>query len=406
MFEMEAFNMKCKKCGQTVPKDCKFCTFCGAEIDTYNENSNENSAENPASVPEETAAAEPEKEAVVFSSDDADNAEIRTETADTEAPPVSEETVTPGETETGKAPKRLSAGRAVGASVISIFTVIFLIFFNFIFCGRIGLSGDIVRNTAKSLKSETLLDSEYDGNETVLEYIYGCLDKDFIRESGAEAKDIRNILVKSDFNEFVADKLGDYAWCIINGEHEGDPSLTADEIKIYLEEHDSVFTEELDYRMTVQDYEAVSKSFERDGLISDLSIMEWNDHLGFSLWNVHFAFSFINIGIVFALVLVLYIWTAIVLDKNGRHIMGFFGNVTLIAGIVTFLPSVIFLIGSAHAAVITGSLAAYAGSRLLLPFAVIAACTGLFEIIVGVIFRKINKHIKKRALRINGGKAD
>ena len=167
-----------------------------------------------------------------------------------------------------------------------------------------------------------------------------------------------------------------------------------------------MFTEELDYRMTVQDYEAVSKSFERDGLISDLSIIEWNDQLGFSLWNVHFAFSFITIGIVFALVLVLYIWTAIVLDKNGRHIMGFFGNVTLIAGIVTFLPPVIFLIGSAHAAVITGSLAAYAGSRLLLPFAVVAACTGLFEIIVGVIFRKINKHIKKRALRINGGKAD
>lgn len=395
--------MKCKKCGQTVPKDCKFCTFCGAEIDT----ANENSAENPAAVPEEAAEAESVKETVVFSSDDA---ELRTETADPEADHVSEETMTCKETvkeaETEKATKRLSVGRAVGASVISIFTVLFLVIFNLVFCGRIGLSGDIVRNTARSLKSETFLDSEYDGNETVIEYIYGCLDKDFIRESGAEAKDIRNILIKSDFNEFVAEKLGDYALCIINGKHEGDPSLTADEIKIYLEEHDSVFTEELGYRMTVQDYDTVSKSFERDGLISDLSITEWNDYLGFSLWNVHFAFSFITIGIVFALVLVFYIWTAIVLDKNGRHVMAFFGNVTLIAGFVTFIPSVIFLIGSAHAAVITGSLAAYAGSRVFLPFALVAACTGLFEMIVGIIFRKINKHIKRRTLRTNGGTAD
>lgn len=395
--------MKCKKCGQTVPKDCKFCTFCGAEIDT----ANENSAENPAAVPEEAAEAESVKETVVFSSDDA---ELRTETEDPEADHVSEETMTCKETvkeaETEKATKRLSVGRAVGASVISIFTVLFLVIFNLVFCGRIGLSGDIVRNTARSLKSETFLDSEYDGNETVLEYIYGCLDKDFIRESGAEAKDIRNILIKSDFNEFAADKLGDYAMCIINGKNEGDPSLTADEIKIYLEEHDSVFTEELGYRMTVQDYDTVSKSLERDGLISDLSITEWNDYLGFSLWNVHFAFSFITIGIVFALVLVFYIWTAIVLDKNGRHVMGFFGNVTLIAGFVTFIPSVIFLIGSAHAAVITGALAAYAGSRVLLPFALVAACTGLFEMIVGIIFRKINKHIKRRTLRTNGGTAD
>lgn len=398
--------MKCKECGQIVPKDSKFCTFCGAEIDT----ANENSEENPVSVPEEAAAAESEKEIAVFSSDDVENTELHTEEAAPEAPGVSVEAVPCEEnvhkTEIEKVPKRLSAGRAVGASVISIFTVLFLIIFNLVFCGRIGLSGDIVRNTAKSLKSETLLDSEYDGNETVLDYIYGCLDKDFIRESGAEAKDIRNILIKSDFNEFVADKLGDYAQCIINGEHEDDPSLTTDEIKIYLEEHDSVFTEELDYRMTVQDYETVSKSFERDGLIRDLSITEWNDYLGFSLWNIHFAFSFITIGIAFALVLVLYIWTAIVLDKNGRHVMGFFGNVTLIAGVVTFVPSLIFLIGSAHAAVITGALAAYAGSRILLPFALVAVCTGLFEMIVGIIFRKINKHIKRRALRANGGTAD
>lgn len=398
--------MKCKECGQIVPKDSKFCTFCGAEIDT----ANENSEENPVSVPEEAAAAESEKEIAVFSSDDVENTELHTEEAAPEVPGVSVEAVPCEEnvhkTEIEKVPKRLSAGRVVGASVISIFTVLFLIIFNLVFCGRIGLSGDIVRNTAKSLKSETLLDSEYDGNETVLDYIYGCLDKDFIRESGAEAKDIRNILIKSDFNEFVADKLGDYAQCIINGEHEDDPSLTTDEIKIYLEEHDSVFTEELGYRMTVQDYETVSKSFERDGLIRDLSITEWNDYLGFSLWNIHFAFSFITIGIAFALVLVLYIWTAIVLDKNGRHVMGFFGNVTLIAGVVTFVPSLIFLIGSAHAAVITGALAAYAGSRILLPFALVAVCTGLFEMIVGIIFRKINKHIKRRALRANGGTAD
>lgn len=391
--------MKCKKCGNTIPEDCRFCTFCGAavsEIDASGEKSD---------------VSEPEKEAAVFSSDDMPADGTGSAAAETEETP---ETVRMADvheldqkpetvSEAAETSKKLSAGRIFGASVISVFTVIFLIVFNLIFCAKIGLSGDIVRNAAKSMSSGAVLDSKYDGSETVLDYIYGCLDSSFIRESGAEAKDIRSILVRSDFSDFLADKLGEYADCIINGSHGEDPSLTADEIKIYLEEHDSVFSEELGYRMTVQDYQSISSSFEDDGLISDLSINEWSDDLGISLWNINFAFSFITIGIVFALVLVLYIWTAIVLDKRGRHVMGFFGSVTLIAGIVTFVPAVIFLIVSAQAALATGTLAAYAGSKILLPFAVIAACTGLFQIVVGVIFRKIRKHIKKRELKMNGG---
>lgn len=446
--------MICKICGNNVSDDAKFCTGCGAKIEeeqtapVTEENAvvdevsdsvyEEYTAPVEDTVPyEETPIEEytPVEESVPVSlakpvSEDA-SASIEDEKAVTstseetaekneDSDPVAEEkpaSQTFSHSEEMKAseifaqeermaveslPKKLSAGRAVGAAFVSLFAVIFLIIFNLVFTARIGMSGDIIGKAASSLKAEQILDGELDDEETVAEYIYDKLDEKLISKSGAEVKDLRSFLIEADFVGFFSETLEGYTSYLINGKGD-DPSIGSEDIAEFIEDNNTLFYYEMNCAMSDKDYDKLEKSLSDEGFDEALSIDEWGKEIGFSLSNVHFIFSFITIGVLFALALVFYIWTAIILDRHTKNIMGFFRTITLIGGLVIFIPTALLLIGAPIAALYSGNAIIYIASKLLLPFAAVGACTGLFEIIVAVIFGKIRKLIKKRERKMNGG---
>lgn len=411
--------MNCKSCGNPLSKDSRFCTSCGAktEPDIIQEvkaeeslaenvikNEMQTDAENKPEKQSDTSAEE-EKEVVVFSSEDLPEEEpapaiihrqdkpAENQMADILDKPKVEE-------KPNNTPKRLTAGRAFGAVIISIFAVIFLVGFNFVISMRIGLSGDIVKNTANSMNAETLLDSKYDDDTSLSDYIYNNMNKEFIQRTGIKQKDMRSFLIKSDLLGFTSETLGNYASYLVNGSVKNDPSISSDDIAQFFKDNKKISDEEFGVSMEDEDFEDIRLGMKDDGIDDMLSVSHWSDELNFDLGNVHFAFSFITIGIIFAFVIVLFIWTAIVLDKNTKHVMGFFGNILLIGGIVLLVPSLIFVVAAAPAALHYESIAVYFGSRMLMPTALIALCTGAFEIILAVIFKLIKKHIKRKELKI------
>ncbi|MCD8187274.1 MAG: zinc ribbon domain-containing protein [Ruminococcus sp.] len=389
--------MICKNCGKELSSNAKFCTKCGSKTELGDMTSAETqSAEvNPDSV------SEPESESTYDSAassssgytEPAENIGAAADIIQNDGFSSGDTDYIPAEPEPA-APAKLTAGRVTGAVAVSILTVIFLILFNLIFCARIGLSSDIVKSSADSLSMETILELSYDDNQTVAEYIYDNIDSKFISESGMECKDLKSIIIKSDLKSFIADRAESYAAYLINGSESKDPSLTVDEITEFFQDNEDVFEEELGYvyGMTKEDYSELTSSLEDEDFDEALSVG--------NLKNLYLIFSFITIGVLFAIVILLFIWIAIILDKNYKHIMGFIGNNLLIAGIIFLVPSVVFLIGSSIAAVYGGSAIAYICAKMLLPFAAVAACTGVFEIIVAVIFKKIKKHIKKTQVKL------
>lgn len=411
--------MICKKCQKPLSDDALFCTNCGAKVETESEdnskpieqppitetsepcvtpdnsetteNSSQNSSTNPIFNESESLPEYPE--ATVSDTDSTNYAEVNSDDL-MQMNPQPETT-----SDNDKIPKRITAGRITGSVFISVFAVIFLILLNLLLSTRIGLSSDIVRSSANSLSMETILDYEIEDGKTTAQYIYDNTSSDFINASGAKVKDIRSIIIKSDFKSFIADTLENYSAYIINGSTKNDPSVTCDDIVSFLEDNEKVFNSELyNYEMTKDDYECMVQGLKDEDFDELLSVKEWSDEIGFSLGTSHFLFSFITIGIVLALVLVCFIWIVIILDKRGRHITGFFGNILLISGLVCLIPSVAFFGFTFYANVFAGNAAAYFCTKILIPLASIAGCTGLFEVIVGVILKKIKKHIKKSEL--------
>ncbi len=457
--------MICKICGNNVSDDAKFCTGCGAKIEEEPTApvTEENTAEAEAYEPVYEACTAPSEDTVTYEETHAEEyAPIQEEYTPYEETPaeestpvsleklVSEDAVSAIEAEKAmtsetheeipqpenvspaientasrtygqaaelkasevfaqeermpveSAPKKLSAGRAIGVSAISIFAIVFLIVFNLLITARIGLSGDILGKAASSLRAEQILDGKLDGDKTAAEYIYDNLDEKLITKSGAEVKDMRSFLIEADFVGFFSETLEGYASYLINGEGD-DPSIGSEDIAKFIEDNNTLFYYEMNFAMSENDYNKLEESLADEGFDEALSLDEWGKEIGFSVSNVHFIFSFITIAVVFAIVLVFYIWTAIVLDRHTKSIMGFFRTITLIGGLVIFIPTALLLIGAPIAALYTGNAVIYIASELLLPFAAVGACTGLFEIIVAVIFGKIRKLIKKRERKMNGG---
>ncbi len=410
--------MFCVKCGKVIDDNAKFCTGCGAEnspdaVNTETVAVSENNAEAVAAVmPDEiiNEAVGEDKTAenvVSFSTDEldehaSDNSLLKESSAVIDEPLSDNSSEVKALTEPEEN-KKLSAGRFAGAAVISVFLVIFILVFNLLLSTRLGLSGNSLSKAMDHMNIEYLLDTKLDDKKTLNGYIYENLDDKFISASNAEEKDVRSLVLALEMDKFAAENIKDYAAYLVDGRVRKDPSLTSDDVIEYLRDRSGVFESELDFIMSETDYKQIERSLDNMKLDSKLSIEQWSDNIGFNLSNSSFIFSFITIGIALAIVLVLYIWITIVLDKRGRFVMGYFGNSTFIAGLVTFIPASAFNIFSVYASLYTANTVTFASAYLLAPLTTVAMIIGAFEIILGVIFKKSGKCLKKKALKADGG---
>ena len=290
---------------------------------------------------------------------------------------------------------KVGAGRIAGASAVSVFAVVFLIILSFTLCFKFGASGKMLRTRIEKLSANTLLSAEFEDDE-ISDNIYKTIGFRSITHGNATEADFKDFLAKSDMLSFIGENAENYADYIFNGNGK-DPSIGASEIKTdFFKANNDVAEEIFGYTLTKDDLKLIEKRLEEENINEALSIKEWNKKTGFDVKNVSYILSYITLGVFLALIIVLFIWIAIIVDKKGRHIMSFYGNILFISGIILFISGLGVLAGSAIAYSITGNVMFYLIQNVLLMFGILAAAAGAFEIILGIIFKKIGKSKKKK----------
>lgn len=295
---------------------------------------------------------------------------------------------------------KVGAGRIAGASVVAVFAAVFLIILSFAVCFKFGASGSILKDRIENLSANTLLGAEFDGDE-ISDNIYKTIGFRGVTHGNATESDFKDFLVKSDMLSFIGKNAENYADYIFNGKGKN-PSIGASEIKTdFFKANNNVADEIFGYTLSKGDLKLIEQHLEEENIDETLSIKEWNKKAGFDLKNISYILSYITLGIFFALIVVLFIWIAIIVDKKGRHIMGFYGNILFVSGIILFVSGLGVLAGSAIAYSITGNVMFYLIQNVLLIFGILSAGVGAFELILGLIFKKIGKSKKKKEKTID-----
>lgn len=293
------------------------------------------------------------------------------------------------------APVKVGKGRIFGASAVAFFAVIFLLSLSLLVCFKLGASGSRLNSRIQNINLNTVLNAEFDGKD-VTENLYDTVGFGSVTHGNANISDFKEYLKKSDILEYAGKNVEKYADFIFAGEGK-DPSLTSEDITYdFFGENNDAAEEAFGYTLVNKDLKTIRKNLENEEIDENLSIKEWEKEIGVGLGNVSYLVSYITIGILSALVVVLLIWIVIIVDKKSRHIMGFFGNTLFISGLVVFLCGIGVTVGSMIAFSLTSNVAFYLISNILLDFGIIALITGFSELLVGFIFKKIGKSLKRK----------
>lgn len=443
--------MKCKFCGYELYDDAVFCTNCGAKQPEDTESpaaEEENVAaapdtsadENTVSVfdkPEQTAASEfdtPEDTAPVFDEiapvteepvievPPMDDLSLPTpepvEAAEPEPayiPPVSDPVYAPPADEPAYIPpvapapsqeaadtsskkvKKVGAGKLTLAGFITILSICFLIVGNMVLCVKFGLTGNVLSKRVKKLELNTILSAEYEDAEIAVD-IYRTLGVRSMTEGEASETSFKAYLAQSDALDFIAGNVKNYADYILEGKGD-DPTIDSD----YIAEeffgskyNNKIAQREFDYSFTSKDLSNIAKNLRKNDVDEALSIREWNEEAGFNIKNFRHIFSYVSIAILFGIVVVFLICIILIVEKKGRHVMGFYSSIFSIAGLVTFIIGLALTLALPVVYTFSGNIVFYIAANLLAVFGAAALCAGFAEILLGCIFHCIKKSLKKK----------
>ncbi len=290
---------------------------------------------------------------------------------------------------------KVGKGRIFGASVVAVFAILFLIVVNVLVCCKIGLSGGTLRKRVEKLNLNTVFNAELDGRD-VSENIYNSVGFRTVSDGNADISDFKEYIKNTDFLEYAGANIENYADYIIDGKGD-DPSINSEDITYdFFAENNDAADDAFGYKLRKDDLKKIRKNLESEGVDEALSVKEWKKEIGIDPKNVSYVVSYIMIGIVSALVLIMLIWIVIIVDKTGRHVMKFFGNILFISGIVIFLCGAAVTGGAMIAFSLTSNVVFYLISNILLTFGILALIIGFSELVIGLIFKKIGKALKKK----------
>lgn len=295
-----------------------------------------------------------------------------------------------------KARKKVGGGRIFGASLVTIFAVLFMLLFSFVLAIKLGVNGSVIRRRFEKLNSQTTLTAEFD-NKELSKALYNSLGFRTATKGMADEAAFKRYLLATDFREYAGRVAEDYLDFIIDGEG-SDPSITAgDFVNDFIKANSSAAEDEFNYELTDKDYELLENNLEKDDFSDSLSVRKWRKQLGFDVDKLSYLFSFITIGIIGGIVLLFLIWISAIVDKRAKHVTGFFATIFNIVGIIVFLSGIVIIIGSALGFTFTHNVGFYLSESLLLPLSVILLIIGAVELLLGFVFRKSNRIIKKKA---------
>lgn len=421
--------MKCKLCGAVFDDDTLFfCTGCGAML------------RNPATgeiVPENreeyTPTADELAEAAQSADDSPEAALINEKPAEeptVEVPPIPETAESP-ETENApdvpeselyiardreKAasaeklppepepdplpeeappkPAKVGAGRLIGATLISFIACVILAAVSLLFSLKLGVSGDILHDRAQSMNVWTVINARFNGM-SLSDNLYYETDFDKATHGFADKTEFSLYLAKSSFMDFFADKLKQYGDYIL--ENRGDEATLRESelIEFFMSSSESA-KEVFGYEMQTADYNSIRSSLAENKTEEKFSVSKIGWDIRFRLENIRYILSGLTLGIIGALFAVLLIWLAVIINKSGRRLLGFYGGIFFWGGLVTLSAGVLTSLGAAMAYVLTGELWYCMSATLLLPTSIYALCIGAILLIAGIILLKVKKAIKRR----------
>ena len=295
-----------------------------------------------------------------------------------------------------KARKKVGGGRIFGASLVTIFTMLFLLAFSLTLAVKIGANGSVISKRAEKLNAETTLTAQFDGKE-LSKTLYDSMGFRTATRGAADEAGFKRYMLNTDFREYAGRTAKGYLDYIIDGKG-SDPSITAEDfVNDFIRANKNAAVNEFEYELKDDEYELIEKNLEKDNFSDTMSVREWSRKIGFDVDKCSYAFSFITIGILGGLVILFLIWTAVIVDKRAKHVTGFFATSFNVVGLLVFLSGLAILIGSAIAFTFTHKAVYYLTESLLLPFTVMLLIIGAAELFLGFIFRKSNKAIKKKA---------
>lgn len=309
-------------------------------------------------------------------------------------PPVQPQ---PVPADTGAAPVKVGAGRITGATVIAIFAVVFMIIVSLMFCVRLGVSGDILKKRVEKMDINTVLNADV-GEWSLSDAIYNETGFSDAAHGLVSRSEFRSYMADTDLLSYSAKYIKDYTDYIIGGDIP-DPSINSNDLAEFFVSNSETADNTLPVKMQTADYNRIRSTLESKETAKNFSIDEWSRKLNFRLENTNFIFSYVTIGIFLALVLVLLIWIAVVVDKRGRHIVGFYGTIFKWSGAIVFIIGLGVVAGASIAHVITGEFIFYLCASLLLPFGVFALCIGAAELLIGFVFNRIRSGMKNKEKR-------
>ena len=295
-----------------------------------------------------------------------------------------------------KARKKVGGGRIFGASLVTIFAVLFLLLFSFMLSVKLGANGSVIKRRFEKLNASTTLSAQFDGKE-LSKTLYDSMGFRTATKGTADEAAFKRYLMSTDFRSYTGKVAKGYLDYIINGEG-SDPSVSSgDFVNDFIRANEDVAEDEFGYELTNADYELLEKNLDKDNFTESLSVREWNRNIGFDVDKLSYVFSFITIGIIGGIVLLFLIWISAIVDKRAKHVTGFFATIFNISGIIVFLSGLVIIVGSAIAFTFTHNVGFYLSESLLLPLAVILLIIGGAELLLGFVFRKSNRIIKKKA---------
>lgn len=304
-----------------------------------------------------------------------------------------------------KARKKVGGGRIFGASLVTIFTTLFLLLFSLILSVKIGANGSIVSKRAEKLDADTTLSAQFDGKE-FSRTLYDSMGFRTASRGMADDAAFKKYMLSTDFREYAGRVAKGYLDYIVDGKGK-DPSITSEDfVNDFIKANKDAAVSVFDYELTDDDYELIAKNLDKDNFTDDMSVKEWSKKSGLPVDKFSFAFSYITIGILAGLVLLFLIWTAAILNSRGRYVTGFFATSFNISGIIVFLAGLQIIVGSAIAFTFTHNVMFYLTENLLLPLAVMLLIVGFAELFIGFIFRKSNRALKKKAKKAAAAAAE
>lgn len=285
--------------------------------------------------------------------------------------------------------KNISGGRIFIASILALFAMIFLFALNTVVSVKFGFTGKLVRERIENININTALSSEFN-NEELSENIYNTLGFGDLTDGKADKNSFKDYLSDTNILEYVGENVENYLYYIRTNNGD-DPTINSEDIaKDFFKANNDVCKEHFDCKLGKNDIKLIEERLDENDVSKNLAIDNWG------VESVYYALSYISIGILAAFVLLLFICIVIIVDKRGRHVLSFLGNILLVPGLLTFIIGVASTVGIMVAYTVTGNAVFYIISMLALPLGIMFLITGFSEIVFAAIFKAIGKSLKRK----------